>query len=83
MKLSDVKNKTSIEVVKDGETGVLIPPADPDAIAGALRRLIENPERAKAMSEKGRADILSKFTGRRYAGDMERLYVSLMEGRRH
>jgi glycosyltransferase involved in cell wall biosynthesis len=42
------------EVVEDGETGLLVPPGDEDAIARAMRRLIENPEERRRMGANGR-----------------------------
>jgi glycosyltransferase involved in cell wall biosynthesis len=41
------------ETVTDGETGFLVPPNDPCAIAGALRRLFEDPDRARRRGEAG------------------------------
>lgn len=70
------------EVVLDGETGILVKPEDSDAIADALLRLIENPDLAQKMGEKGRDVAFSKFSGQRYAKDMERLYTSLIEERK-
>jgi glycosyltransferase involved in cell wall biosynthesis len=70
------------EIVTNGETGILVPRKDSGAIKNALLRLIENPELAKNMGEKGREVAASKFSGQRYARDMEKLYTSLMEGRR-
>ena len=67
------------EVVKDGETGFLVPPRDSKALSEAILTLIDNPEMAKSMGEKGRTVAASKFTGERYARDMEKLYASLME----
>ena len=66
------------EVVKEGETGILVPPRDSKALSKAITTLIENPEMAKSMGEKGRVVAKSKFTGKRYALDMEKLYVSLI-----
>jgi starch synthase len=42
------------EVVSDGETGLLVPPDDPAALAGALNALIGDPGRAAAMGAAGR-----------------------------
>lgn len=70
------------EIVKDGETGLLVSPRDYGALADALLRLIEDPAMARSMGENGRAEALLRFSGRRYAGDLERLYFSLIEGRR-
>lgn len=68
------------EVVKDGETGILVPPRSSEALAEALLRLIQNTKLSKNMGEKGREIAIAKFTGHRYARDIEKLYVSLMEG---
>lgn len=64
------------EVVQDGETGLLVPieqvadgtgaPADEDAFAAdfaaALTRVLEDPERATAMGEAGRARAIEHFS---------------------
>ena len=47
------------ELVRDGVTGVLVPPADPSALAGAIRHLLEMPELAAALGQAGRAHLLA------------------------
>ena len=49
------------EIVVPGETGLLVPPGDPEALAGALLTLLRDPERAAAMGEAGRARVLEAF----------------------
>lgn len=51
----------TIEVIADGVTGRLVPPADAPALARALIELLENPDRARAMGRAGRARIVSDF----------------------
>jgi len=41
------------EVVRDGETGLLVPPGDPAALAAALARLAADPEEAARMGRTG------------------------------
>jgi glycosyltransferase involved in cell wall biosynthesis len=41
------------EMVADGESGILVPPNDADALAAALADLLENPARAQAMGAAG------------------------------
>jgi glycosyltransferase involved in cell wall biosynthesis len=41
------------EVVRDGETGLLVPPRDPGALAAALRALIDDPARARDLGAAG------------------------------
>jgi glycosyltransferase involved in cell wall biosynthesis len=43
------------EVVADGETGLLVPPTDPDALARALIRLLDDRALAARMGQQGRA----------------------------
>jgi glycosyltransferase involved in cell wall biosynthesis len=43
------------EIVRDGETGILVPPGDPDALAAALLELIGHPNRCKHMGSNARA----------------------------
>jgi phosphatidylinositol alpha-mannosyltransferase len=43
------------EVVDDGVEGLLVPPRDAGALAGALRRVLEERELSKSMGEAGRA----------------------------
>ena len=46
------------EVVRDGETGVLVPPRDPAALARALADLLRDPARARALGEAGRRRVV-------------------------
>ena len=43
------------EIVRDGETGVLVPPKDPAALSAALIDLLSDPARAESMSRAGYA----------------------------
>ncbi|HET8898237.1 MAG TPA: glycosyltransferase [Rhodanobacteraceae bacterium] len=43
------------EIVRDGSNGLLVPPSSPEALAVALGAVLEDPERAQAMGEAGRA----------------------------
>jgi len=61
------------EVVEDGVTGVLVPPADPAAFAGAVAALLRDPARRAAMGQAGRRRIESGFA---IAGVAER-YAAL------
>jgi glycosyltransferase involved in cell wall biosynthesis len=48
------------EVVRDGENGLLVPPNDPDALAGALARLAGDLDRSgRAMLEHGRRTFVA------------------------
>ena len=53
--------------VRDGETGVVVKPNDPDAVASALRQLLASPERRKALGRAGRRAVETHFNWDRVA----------------
>jgi len=69
------------ELVVDGETGLLVPPRDPDALARALRRVIENPTWAQAMARAGCKRVDAHFSLRAKLEATEALYRRLVETR--
>lgn len=50
------------EVIVDGETGLLVPPGDPPALAAAVRRLLDDPAGAERIGRAGRARIEERFS---------------------
>lgn len=62
------------DVVQDGETGLLVPPADPSALAAALEALIADPARRGRMGVAGRALVEREYDWAKNAAQMERLY---------
>jgi glycosyltransferase involved in cell wall biosynthesis len=52
----------AVEIVEDGTSGVLVPPRDATALAGALRDLLADPARADALAEAGRKAALEFFS---------------------
>ncbi len=50
------------EVVVDNETGLLVPPNDPAALANALLALIQDPQRAQRLGAAGHARVRAHFT---------------------
>jgi glycosyltransferase involved in cell wall biosynthesis len=61
------------EVVRHGETGLLVPPADAPALAGGILWMLEHPREAREMAEKGGEVVRQKFT----AGEMARRTAEL------
>jgi len=45
-----------------GETGFVVPPRDPVALAGAIQSLLDNPERRRCMGEAGRKRVRAEFS---------------------
>ncbi len=48
----------------DGEAGLLVPPGDPQALAGAIARVLDDPELASRLGAAGRARVVQRFTWR-------------------
>lgn len=51
-----------VDVVRDGETGVLVPPADASALASAIEGLVADPGRAAALGLAGRALVEREYS---------------------
>jgi starch synthase len=64
-----------LEVVVDGETGILVPPAKPDALAAALTRLLNDPETRRRMGQAGRKRVEAQFSWASVAERTERVYA--------
>jgi glycosyltransferase involved in cell wall biosynthesis len=62
------------EAVVHGETGLLVPPRDPSALAGAIGRLLDDPGLRTAMGLAGKQRIAERFTFARMVTEMEALY---------
>jgi len=65
------------EVVSDGETGLLVPPDDPGALAGDLNALIADTDRATALGRAGRERAVAEFGWRAVAEQTAALYAEL------
>jgi glycosyltransferase involved in cell wall biosynthesis len=62
------------EMVVEGETGFLIPPNDPHALALAIKNLLAHPEEVARLGKAGRTRFLEHFEMREYVQRIERLY---------
>ena len=69
------------EAVRDGETGLLVPPGDVPALLAALTRLLAEPLLAARLGAAGRADFLARFTLERFRAEVGRVYALAREHR--
>jgi glycosyltransferase involved in cell wall biosynthesis len=69
------------EVVQDGQTGYLVPPGDPIALADALERLVTNPELRRTMGAAGRGFVLQRYAWDATARAVEDLYDTILGAR--
>lgn len=68
-----------LETVVDGETGVLVEPANSQALADGINSLLRNPERIKAYGENGRKRVEKHFSWSYIAQQTEQMYRELIE----
>ncbi|MBT3193784.1 MAG: glycosyltransferase family 4 protein [Verrucomicrobia bacterium] len=62
------------EQVVDGETGILVPPRDVQALAAAIARLLDAPALCAQMGQAGRQRFLDRFEFERFYGSITTLY---------
>ncbi|KCB31581.1 glycosyltransferase family 4 protein [Bordetella hinzii] len=64
------------EMLRDGETGMLVPPDDIEALRAALRRLIDDPQLRRSMGRAGKCLVRreDRFSLRRLAERTETVY---------
>jgi L-malate glycosyltransferase len=67
------------ELVTDGENGLLVSPGDAGALAGAIKRLVDDPEEAWRMGERGRDRMEQQFTIERKISETEILCSALLQ----
>jgi len=63
----------------DGETGLLVTPDDGEALAGAIRRILDDPALAERLGEGGRRRVLGRFTWQATARGTAEQYRAVLE----
>jgi glycosyltransferase involved in cell wall biosynthesis len=69
----------SRDAVEDGTSGVLVPPARPDLLGGAVVELLRDPARRDRLGAAGRARVAERFDVRAAGAALDRLYAELAE----
>lgn len=62
-----------------GETGLVVPPGDPTALAGAIETLMRDPEARRRMGEGGRARVRALFTTGAMMLGLDRVYRETLD----
>lgn len=70
-----------MDVIDDGEDGLLVPFADPPALAKAIGRLLSDPDTARRMGERGRVKALTQHTWDQKYPQIRELYTRLVADR--
>ena len=66
------------ESILDGETGLLMPPNDSEAFAGAIARLAQNQALRRSLGEAGRLRVNERFLLSGYISSFEKVYDELL-----
>lgn len=72
-----------IDVIIDGETGLYVPPGDPQALRTAITYLLDHPEEAERMGRAGRQRVEQGMTIEHYVGQLSsyvKMYASSAPG---
>ncbi len=70
------------ELVEHANTGRLVPPRDPNALAREIREILRNPARAGEMARRGAQAVRDRFTADRMAAQTVALFEATIRERR-
>jgi starch synthase len=68
------------EVVVDGETGFLVPPANPDELASAINRILDSDELGRELGKAGRLRVERYFSWEAIAEQTRDMYLEMLDG---
>lgn len=68
------------ELINTGESGILVPPKDPVALAQAIDYLITNRDKALELGEAGQKRACENFSAKVFIDAMSRIYKAMVEG---
>ncbi|MCA9403228.1 MAG: glycosyltransferase family 4 protein [Candidatus Omnitrophica bacterium] len=64
------------EIIEHGKTGFIVAPGDVDAMAARIRELLDDPEQAREMGERGRERAVRLFDVRQVVKTMQDMYTA-------
>jgi glycosyltransferase involved in cell wall biosynthesis len=67
-----------LEVIEEGLTGLLVPMNDAESAAGAILRLLKEPDWAREMGRRGRQRVLDHFTIEKTAQQVQSVYDGVL-----
>jgi glycosyltransferase involved in cell wall biosynthesis len=69
------------EAIEDGVNGLLVPPADSNALANAICHVLAQPQLAARLGHAARQSATAQFSTEQMVRATEQLYESLLERR--
>lgn len=67
-----------IDVIQDGENGLLVPPGDVPAMAEALIKTLHDPNLRSKLGSKAREDAVQKYSWETYLSRIERIFAAVI-----
>jgi glycosyltransferase involved in cell wall biosynthesis len=67
-----------VDVLRDGENGLLVPPGDVTAMSNALIKLIHDPALCSQLGAQARQDAVDKFSWESYLARLERIFEAVI-----
>ena len=71
----------NVEIIQEGKTGLLVPPRDSSALAGAILQMLGDPALAAELGRNGRAYVSAEFNFQRMIEKTDRMYTELLHSR--
>jgi glycosyltransferase involved in cell wall biosynthesis len=73
------RSRGQVDLVREGETGLYVPPGDPGALRAAIERLLRDPAEAERMGRAGRAYAEAHLTLDRWVEDVAAIVAATTE----
>ncbi|MGK2961026.1 MAG: glycosyltransferase family 4 protein [Gemmatimonadaceae bacterium] len=70
-----------VDIVTDGDTGLLVPPGDADALAGAIRHAMDDPDEMRRLAKRGTAFAAEAFGWNTIVTRLSAVYESAVAAR--
>lgn len=68
------------EIIRHGVTGLLVPPADPEALAAGIVEMLSNPQRARSLAVEGQKLVKREYGMKSWARKWQALYLQVLRG---
>ncbi len=68
----------SSELIKDGETGLLVPPRNPERLAGAIMKLLDDDGLRKKLGDNARRHVVNNYDWEIITNKIEEIYINII-----
>jgi L-malate glycosyltransferase len=72
----------NVEIIRNEQTGLLVPPQNSPALAAAMLRLLRDPQLARRLAVEGQSFVQRNFSFERLIAETDNLYTELLERRK-